>query len=131
MSHETNEVGQVMQQLFPAIDAGVRQGYREAWSMGAQLIHSYWLYILLGIIAFYGVAGYELKQGRWGMMGRVLYRTLYLGVLVLYGLLIGPEHFGNEYAHIAGAVLLYPACYYLVGVVLRWLSSGKYGFRIG
>ncbi|MBP9686861.1 MAG: hypothetical protein KBD66_03625 [Candidatus Doudnabacteria bacterium] len=119
---QTTEVGHALQQIMPASDVGLRQGYREAWGIGAQLLQSYWVYILVVIVILYFIAWRELTQGNWGMMGRVLYQTVYIAAIVLFGLIAGPERFGSEYIHLAGVVILYPACYWLVGLVLRKLG---------
>jgi hypothetical protein len=58
-------------------------------------------------------------MGRWGSLGSLLYNFFYFGTLYIIGLLWGPEIFVDDLFNAACAVVLYPACYLLVGYILE------------
>lgn len=59
-----------------------------------------------------------VTTGRWGWLGSILYNYLYFGTLFVIGLIWGSEIFANDYFEIA-LVILYIACFSLVGVILK------------
>ncbi len=119
---QTNEVAQVAQALPSLMDTGLREGYRIVWGIVVRLVSQYWVYILVFTLLLYTVAFFEARVGRWGMLGRLLYHTLYFGCLALLALLAGPELFANEYVNIAIVVLLYPLCFKVSGLILNKLG---------
>ncbi len=119
---QTNEVAQVSQVLPSLIDGGLRDGYRIVWGIVVQFVSQYWVYILVFTLLLYVMVLLEARAGRWGMLGSLLYHTLYFGCLVLLALFAGPELFANEYVNIAIVMLLYPLCYKVVGLILKKLG---------
>jgi hypothetical protein len=57
-------------------------------------------------------------MGRWGGLGSFLYNFFYFGILLVIGLISGSEVFVDDYFNVACAIILYPICYVLSGMIL-------------
>ena len=108
-----------LQQMLQSIDQGTRNGYRMAWDVYMSLLARHWLVVTIILSAILIIALVRAFAGYWGMLGRVLYNYLYFGTLFVIGLIKGPEVFVSEYFEIICAIILYPVCYFVVGVILE------------
>ena len=64
------------------------------------------------------IATLKAMIGRWGSLGSILYNTFYFGTLLILGLIFGPQIFLDDVFKMACTIILYPVCYWLVGLIL-------------
>ncbi len=116
---------QMINLLFNAMDEGTKQAARMLWSIFMSFLSQHW-FAVMGLIFFiFIVVTLKAMLGRWGSLGSFLYNLFYFGTLFVIGLIWGPEVFVNDFFNAACAVILYPVCYIITGVILD-----KMGVRI-
>lgn len=104
--------------LFNAIDEGTKQAYRMLWNALISFLADHWISVLVLLAVILVIAIVKAVLGRWGMLGSVLYNYLYFGILFVIGLIWGSDVFASNWLTIAGTVILYPACYLTVRIIL-------------
>lgn len=92
------------------------------WSALITFLHEHWLTVLLLIFGVMVLALFKAMIGEWGMLGSLLYNLIYFGTLFIIGLIWGPEFFLNDFFNAFCAVILYPVCYKIVGLILKKLN---------
>jgi magnesium-transporting ATPase (P-type) len=88
------------------------------WSVLLSLLKQYWLFFMIILFIVLVIATVKAMFGRWGTFGSVLYHVLYFGTLLMVGLIWGPDVFVSDFFHAACTLVLYPICYYIVGLIL-------------
>ena len=119
-------MGDLIDNMLKSIDEGTRQAYRMLWDIFMSSLEQHWLAVLIVLAIVFLIALTLAFMGRWGMLGSVLYNYLYFGILFIVGLIKGPEIFVSEYFEIACAIILYPVCYFAVGIILDKLGVRKF-----
>ena len=104
--------------FFNAIDEGTKQAYHMLWNALISFLVDHWISVLVLLAVILIIAIIKAVLGRWGMLGSVLYNYLYFGILFVIGLIWGSDVFASNWLTIAGTVILYPACYLTVRVIL-------------
>lgn len=105
--------------FMDALEKGILDGIRMVWHIVISLLKEHLLLIAVVVLVLLAVALFKAMMGRWGMLGSVLYNLIYGTALLLIGFIWGPEVFVNDYFNLICAVLLYPICYFLVGIILK------------
>ncbi len=57
--------------------------------------------------------------GQWWLLGKVLYNYIYFGILLVVGLIWGSDVFLSDFFHEICTLILYPICYFIVGLILN------------
>lgn len=109
---------QVVGLFLNAIDEGTKQAARMLWGILTTFLSEHWLVVLLLLFVVFVAVTLKAMMGRWGSLGSFLYNVFYFGILLIVGLIWGPEVFVGDYFKAACAVILYPVCYFLVGLIL-------------
>ncbi|MBP7898485.1 hypothetical protein KAZ92_00865 [Candidatus Gracilibacteria bacterium] len=109
---------EVVKMLMGAIDDGTKQAARMLWSTLISFLSEHWLLTILIFFLILVFATLKAMIWRWGTLGSVLYNSMYFGILLVVGLIWGPDIFTSDIFHAACAVILYPICYFLTGTVL-------------
>ena len=112
----------LISQILEMFDKALRDVYHKFWDIFMSIISEHWGLILIVLFALLILAIIIAIGGRWGFLGSLLYNYLYFGILFILGLIKGPEVFLSEYFEFFCLLLLYPACYYAVGVILDKLE---------
>jgi hypothetical protein len=123
MNYTTTHLGpelvtQIMDQALKSINQGEKMAYQMCWDALMSFLSEHWLAVSLFLFALLVVALVIAFFGRWGMLGSVLYNYLYFGTLFVIGLIWGPVAIAGDIVSILRSVLLYPICYFLVGLFL-------------
>lgn len=105
--------------VINAATEGTLQATRLLWSILISILTTYWLSIMLSLFVVFVILTIKAMLGQWGSLGSFLYNLFYFGILLIVGLLMGPELFVNDFFAVACAVILYPLCYWLVGIILE------------
>jgi hypothetical protein len=105
--------------LFNSIEEGMKQAAQMLWGILMVFLKEHWFAVMIGLLLIFIVVTFKAMLGRWGSLGSFLYNFFYFGTLFVIGLIWGPEVFVNDIFHAACAVLLYPICYFLVGMILE------------
>ena len=112
--------------LWSAVETGTRQSCNIFWSILIQFLKENWLPISLILFIIFVLFTLRAMVGRWGSLGSFLYNLIYFGTLFVIGLIWGPEIFLSDFFNTACAVILYPICYILVGVILDKINVGPH-----
>jgi len=88
------------------------------WGIFLNFLKTNWVYIAGFISVAFVAVTVKAMLGRWGSLGSFLYNFFYFGTLFVLGLIFGPGIFLNDWFNAACAIILYPACYWLVGAIL-------------
>lgn len=112
--------------LLQSIDEGQRMAYRSLWDVFIPFFGEHWIALTTFFAIIYTIAIARALYGYWGMLGSVLYNSLFLGVLLVIGIIWGPEVFGSNYVGI-GLAILYFSCYFMVGKILDWTGLRRRG----
>lgn len=104
------------------IDEGMKLGARLFWNILISFLREHWFVVMVGLLVLLVIATFKAMAGRWGSLGSLIYNLLYFGTLFLIGLIKGPEVFVNNFFNAACALILYPICYLITGLVLRRLG---------
>lgn len=105
--------------IFTALDIETKNVYQLYWNALISFLIAHWVIITVVMLVILLAAIIRAIMGRWGMLGSILYNYLYLGILLIIGLIWGSDIFVSDIFNFACTVVLYPTCYFLVGVVLN------------
>lgn len=124
-----SESTQLMIELIPnAIEQGTKQAAEILWSVALSLLADHWLLLISIFFIMLIIATAKAIFGRWGMLGSVLYNFFYFGILFIIGMIWGSEVFVSDYFNFACTALLYPVCYFIVGLILRRFRTLEYQY---
>ena len=109
---------QMVHLFLDAIEKGTLMAYRMLWDALLAFLSAHVIAVM--VVLFLALIFTFLKAmiGRWGSFGSLLYNIFYFGTLFIIGLIWGPEVFANDIFNAACAVILYPICYLVVGMIL-------------
>jgi|GEM_PF-1124842 hypothetical protein len=96
------------------------------WSALLSFFEKNWLIVIGVIFTLLVVSLVKAMTGWWGMLGSILYNLLYFGILFVVGLIFGPEVFISDYFHELCVLILYPICFFVVGLILGWIGVRKF-----
>lgn len=119
----THLVPELATKILQGFEEGLAMAYRAFWDAGTPYLAQHWVIITLILVALFLIAIIQASFGYWGMLGRVLYRTLFASIFLIIGFIWEPEIFASNYAKV-GLALVGVFCYFVVGKVLDWT-----GFR--
>lgn len=117
---------QVVELLLNAIDEGTKQAARMLWGILTTVLSEHWLAVLLVLFVVFVAVTLKAMMGRWGSLGSFLYNFFYFGILLIAGLIWGPEVFIGDYFKVACAVILYPTCYFVAGLILDKMGVQRF-----
>ncbi len=117
---------QVVELFFNAIDEGTRQAARMLWHILTTFLSEHWLAVLFILFVVFVAVTLKAMMGRWGSLGSFLYNFFYFGILLIIGLIWGPEVFVDDYFNAACAVILYPICYVVTGMILEKMGVRRF-----
>jgi hypothetical protein len=109
---------QVIGLLLNAMDEGAKQTARLFWDIFISILTQHWLGFTMVIFLTFIAVTFKAMLGSWGALGSFLYNLFYFGTLFIIGLIWGPEVFVNDIFNFSCAVMLYPICYFLTGIIL-------------
>jgi hypothetical protein len=112
------------EQLANAYTVGTINAVRMLWDALIKVLAQNWQSVMISLFIFFVIALLKAMLGRWGTLCSLIYNLFYLGILLIIGLIWGPEVFVNDYFNMACAVILYPICYWVTGFILD-----KFKFR--
>ena len=104
--------------LLNGIEEGTKMAYQMLWNILITFLKEHWILVLGSLFILFLVVNIKVMMGRWGALGSFLYNFSYFGTLFVIGLIWGPEVFSGDIFNAASAVILYPICFILVGVIL-------------
>jgi hypothetical protein len=107
------------EKILNAIDEGTKQGYQSLWAALISFLSNHLIIISIVLVAIFIIAVIMALFGRWGILGKILYSYLYFGILLIIGLIWGSNIFVSDFFHLLCAILLYPICYWTVGIILN------------
>ncbi|MEN9881169.1 MAG: hypothetical protein RLZZ308_352 [Candidatus Parcubacteria bacterium] len=97
---------QMVTMMLNAIQEGTINAAKILWGILITFLKAHWVGVGEILLSFLGVAFLVfLLTGRWAMLGSVLNRYFFFGILFLIGLIFGPEIFANDYFEIIWAVV--------------------------
>jgi hypothetical protein len=106
-------------EYFLAIEAELMKDMaRRLWHQIMDFLAPYWSVVILILIVVFVFATIKAFAGRWGTLGSLLYHVPYFGILLLIGLIFGPEWFVSDWYKPVCAVLLNPICFFLSGFLM-------------
>jgi hypothetical protein len=109
-------------EIINATEEGAKQGARMLWDIVLEILKAHPLAVTLILLAIIAIAMVKFMLGRWGMLGSVLYNFFYFGTLLAIGLIWGPGVFVSDFFSAACTLILYPICYFAVGIILDWIG---------
>lgn len=107
-----------MTMFLNAIDESTRKAYQICWDAFMLFLSKNWLVVMIFFVVVLMAALVRAVMGRWDMLGKVLYKYLFWGILLVGGLIWGPGIFLSDFFHLFCTIILYPVCYFLVGKIL-------------
>ncbi len=107
-----------VKEILEAIDEGTKQAAHMLWSALLSFLTARWLALMILVFIVFVVATLKAMFGRWGMLGSVLYNSIYFGILFIIWLVWGPEIFVSDFFSVAYTIILYPVCYFVTGLIL-------------
>lgn len=99
-------------------DATVK-AYRMMWDAFIPAFAANWIWIILILFLVFTLVSLKAFMGRWSSLGSFLYNISYFGMLLVIGLIWGPEVFAGDLFKVACTVILYPICYWLSGYIME------------
>lgn len=109
---------EMVQMLPGAIAEGMKIAAHIMWDAAMVVLSENTLAIVGFLLFIFVVAMLKAMMGRWGMLGSFMYNFLYFGILLVVGLIWGPEVFVHDAFRAACTVILYPICYWVTGRIL-------------
>jgi hypothetical protein len=94
------------------------QSARFVWSIFISILKEHWLFLLAVFFVIVVVATIKFMFGRWGMLGSVIYNSVYFGILLIIGLIWGPDIFVHDLFKPLCLIILYPVCYWITSKFL-------------
>lgn len=92
---------------------------RVLWASFRPLLQEHWLLIIACLIfLFFFFSAKAYITGRWGSLGSFLYKLLYFGSILILVLIRGPEVLVSDAFSLVCAIILYPVCYKITGMIL-------------
>ncbi|MCW1888286.1 MAG: hypothetical protein KIH67_001915 [Candidatus Moranbacteria bacterium] len=116
-----------LSKVLQSFNEGQIMAYRLFWDAGMAYLAEHWLGIVIFLTIIYVVAIGRALFGFWGMLGSVLYHSLFFGILFVIGTIWGPEVFASNYIGIWLAIL-YFICYFMVGKILDYTGLRSRGY---
>jgi hypothetical protein len=110
---------QIFEYLTNAIKEQTLVFIRIIWENALHLLATHFIAIflsILGLLIFALVLA--LITGRWALFGSLLYNVLYFSVLLIIGLIWGPDAFASDWFDVVRTIAIWPVCYWIVGIVL-------------
>jgi len=109
-----------------ALEQGTLRAYRIIWEAVRNFIFQNWAIILVVVFTLFSIAiGKFLIFGRWGMLGSLLYRVVYLVGLFVVTLVFGPDIFTSIWIKLA-LMIFGVVCFEMVGYFLRKFGVHTY-----
>ena len=105
--------------IISGVASGTLLATRMVWDVTITFLSAHWLTVFGFIFVILLIATIYFMFGRWGLLGTALYNLFYFGALLIIGLILGPEVFTEDAFNAFCAAMLYPACYKLVGYILK------------
>lgn len=105
--------------LFVVVDESTKQTYQSLWNVLMSFLVDYLIIISIVLVVIFIIAVIMALFGRWGMLGKVLYSYIYFGILLIIGLIWGSNIFVSDFFHLLCTIILYPICYWIVGIILN------------
>jgi hypothetical protein len=122
----TDSPSGIVQVMINAYNDSQRRAAEMYW---AALINFLSLHTIAIVLSLIGILVFSLViyvlSSRWAMLGSVLWHYLYFGILFVAGLLWGPVIFVSDIFHKVCVIVLYPACYFLVRIILTEMGIRK------
>jgi len=115
----TSTISVMIDTLFKGVETATQQVARVLWSALLSFLTAHWLVVIIAIFVIFVLVLLKAMLGRWGSLGSFLYNFFYFGVLFVIGLIWGPEVFVNNIFNSAVAIILYPVCYFITGLILE------------
>jgi hypothetical protein len=109
---------QIVNLFINAMDEGTKQAARMLWGIFISILKEHWLFIMVFLFVVFIVLTLKAMVDQWGSLGSFLYNFFYFGILFIIGLMWGPEIFVNDFFNTVCAVVLYPICYIITGLIL-------------
>ncbi|MCX6738893.1 MAG: hypothetical protein NT098_02440 [Candidatus Parcubacteria bacterium] len=117
---------QMVDLIFSMMDKIKKDSAHIVWGWFISFLKEYWLAVLLVIFVLFITITFKAMLGRWGSLGSFLYNFFYFGILLIIGLIWGPEVFVADYFNATCVVVLYPICYVLSGYIMDKMKVRKY-----
>lgn len=108
----------ILDAVFKGIEEGSLLAIRLIWNTLTLFLAEYWLILMAIFFIMVVIATIKAMMGRWGFLGSVIYNSLYFGILLIIGLIWGPEVFVSDFLSVASTIILYPICYFVTGLIL-------------
>ncbi len=97
---------QMVTMMLNAIQEGTINAFKILWGILITFLKAHWVGVGEILLSLLGVALLVfILTGRWAMLGSVLNRYFFFGILFIIGLIFGPEVFASDYFEIIWAVV--------------------------
>lgn len=97
---------QMVTMFLNTLQEATVKAYLMLWGILITFLKEHWLGVGEILLSLLGVALLVfLLTGRWAMLGSVLNRYFFFGILFIIGLIFGPEVFANDYFEIVWAIV--------------------------
>lgn len=106
--------------FFDSFKEGMKIGAHILWDSLVIMLKQHWLLALSIFFVIVLIATLKAMAGRWGTLGSVIYNSLYFGTILTIGLIKGPEIFLEDFFNLFTAIILYPVCYFVTGLILNY-----------
>jgi len=122
ISNSVEDLSKVVNSWLEIFSEVYKQLAISLWSSVLSILSEYWLFFMTVFFIILLIVSLKAMLGRWGSLGSFLYNFFYFGILFLICLILGPEIFVKNYFNTFCAIILYPVCYRLVGIILERLG---------
>jgi hypothetical protein len=116
---DSNFAESIVTMFSDAIGEGTKQAAHILWGILISFLKDHWLAVMIALLIVFIIVTFKAMFGRWGSLGSFLYNFFYFGTLFIIGLIWGPGVFVNDIFNAVCAVILYPICYLVVGIILE------------
>lgn len=97
---------QMVTMMLNAIQEGTINAAKILWGILITFLKAHWVGVGEILLSLLGIALLVfILTGRWAMLGSVLNRYFFFGILFIIGLIFGPEVFASDYFEIIWVVL--------------------------
>jgi len=110
--------------LLGNIDEITKQTYQSLWNVLISFLVNHLIIISIVLVVIFIITVIMALLGRWDILGKVLYNYIYFGILLIIGLIWGSNILVSDFFHLVCTIILYPICYWTVGIILN-----KTGFK--
>lgn len=117
MNPSSDFVKQLIETIFNSLQTGIVWAIKFIWDLTTSFLLNHWVIVIITLFVVLVYAVFKALMGQRWLLGHVLYNYFYWGLILLIGIIFGPEIFAGTYVEIF-TFILYIICYIVVGRIL-------------